>query len=187
MRRPSSTNRHLRLDIPVDITKYPAPMPCRLSETTEPPELVAVPGRIVPGHQAASGTGRACPYPGGTIRAQMPHFLARGLDLSECRAGTLNVDLTPRRFRLRAADWTFRSVAWTDRIPPEDFSFSRCVLEASGKRSPAWIYYPHPETKAEHFQSPTLVEVIAPDIAGLAYGDPCVLHVQPEHWDGNPA
>ena len=35
----------------------------------------------------------------------------------------------------------------------------------------ALIYWPHPETKSEHLQAPDVLEVLAPHIQGLAYGD----------------
>ena len=38
------------------------------------------------------------------------------------------------------------------------------------------IYYPHPETKPEHHQPPTVIEILAPFIEGLSLGN--AVHLQ---------
>ncbi len=129
-----------------------------------------VAGTIQRGHQVASGLADASPYPGGTIALQLPHFAARGLDLSAYYLGTINVSIAPLRFEIVQPVACFRQVRWTDRHPPEDFSFADCRLEVARRRYAGLIYYPHPETKAQHFQDPALLEVLAPPIAGLGYG-----------------
>lgn len=136
-----------------------------------------LPGRITRGHQVASGSHPDYPYPGGTLRQQMPHFAERGLDLGGFHAGTINVDVAPRSFRLIEGDHTFREVRWTDRIPPEDFSFGECAIEFQGSRYPALIYWSHPETKTENYQSPSIAEILTEKIEGIMPGLPCVLHV----------
>ena len=95
-------------------------------------------------------------------------------------AGTLNVSIQPHQLRWVQPEFTFRQVTWTDRHPPEDFSFSRCRLGFNGGVYDAWIYYPHPETKQRNFQDPSVVEVIAPWIPKLSYGDQVYLHYQVE-------
>ena len=52
-------------------------------------------------------------------------------------------------------------------------------------RKPAWIYWPHPETKPEHFQPGGVAEVIAPPVPGLAYGDRVLLETTPDQarWE----
>ena len=42
-----------------------------------------------------------------------------------------------------------------------------------------YVYYPHPDTKPRHFQPPSVIEVIAPLIEGIAYGSPVRLEVDP--------
>lgn len=141
----------------------------------------SVHGVVVAGHGAASGaSGR---YPGGTLALQIPHFLERGLDLRGYHRGTVNVDISPLRFVPRRPLVTLRGVAWTDRIPPEDFSFFSCELEHEGRRHDGLVYRPHPETKVEHFQNESIVEVLTDHIAGLAVGDPVVLHFPPNGAD----
>lgn len=135
-------------------------------------------GVVVAGHGAASGaSGR---YPGGTLALQIPHFLARGLDLRAYHRGTINVDIAPLRFVPKHPLVTVRDVAWTDRIPPETFSFFSCELEHAGRRHAGLVYYPHPETKVEHFQSESIVEVVTEHVAGLAEGDPVTLLLSDE-------
>lgn len=132
---------------------------------------ITVPGVVVSGHQVASGRATNSPYPRGTIEMQIPHFQARGLDLSGLFLGTLNVAIAPLVPHLISPDFTLEQVKWSPDHPAETFSFSRCHLEFKQKHYAGWIYYPHPETKPAHFQAPTTLEVLAPEIVGLAYGD----------------
>lgn len=143
--------------------------------------MLTLTGLIKPGYQVASGRAADSPYPGGSIALQMPFFRALGLDLSDCFAGTLNVDISPRQFTLKQADYTFRQVQWFESIPPEDFSFVRVQLLAGGRTEarsvPGWIYYPHPETKPAHFQDRSTLEVLAPWVEGWVYGMSVALQV----------
>ncbi|PSN13223.1 hypothetical protein C7271_22730, partial [filamentous cyanobacterium CCP5] len=98
-------------------------------------------GIVEHGHQVASGSALDSPYPVGTIEMQMPFFQALGLDLSGYFPGTLNVSISPRTFQLIKPEFTFRQVEWTDRHPPEDFSFSQCWVSFQGFAYDGWIYY----------------------------------------------
>lgn len=137
-------------------------------------------GVIVRGHGVASGTGPDRRYPAGTLSLQRPFFAQLGLDLSAYYDGTVNVDLAPRSFSLARPAHTFRAVAWTVLHPPEDFSFSHCRLIHRARTYDGWVYTPHPETKAAHFQPPTMLEIIAPFIPDLAAGDPVRLLLPPQ-------
>lgn len=142
--------------------------------TTTPKRLC---GRVVAGHGVASGRSSTTPYPAGTIALQRPFFAARGLDLSECFSGTLNVSFAPQELVLTAPDVTFEHLDWSDRHPPETFSFWRIELRHnSAPPCPAWIYRPHPETKQRHSQPPSMVEVLAPFQPGLNNGSSVSLH-----------
>ncbi|MFZ4629103.1 MAG: shikimate dehydrogenase [Blastocatellia bacterium] len=141
-------------------------------------DWVAVPCRVVAGHQVASRASAV--YPRGTIEMQTPFFRARGLDLSGYRSATINLDLGSRQFRLRRPAFHFPRVEWTDLHPPEDFSFCRCRLTTRGRTVEGWVYYPHPETKVRHHQERSILEVIAPPIEGLDYGDEVTLELRPE-------
>lgn len=130
---------------------------------------LTIPGIVIPGHQVASKKSEH--YPRGTIQMQIPYFKARGLDLTSFRAATLNVSVAPYVLSMKSPAYTFRGVTWTSRHPPEDFSFSLCHVVYEGVKYVSWIYYPHPETKERHWQDPSTVEIIAPFIPGIQYGD----------------
>lgn len=131
---------------------------------------------VVRGHQIASGTTASSPYPAGTIALQKPHFKALGLDLSACYDGTLNLQLDAKSFSIKHADYCFENLRWIDGVNPETFSFVACQIECGEKCHPAWIYYPHPDTKTQHFQPDNLIEVLTEKIADISYGSRLALH-----------
>lgn len=111
---------------------------------------------------------------------QLPHFQARGLDLSGFHPATLNCSIAPCRFALREPRLTLRSVDWHAAFPPEDFSFVDCrVHPGDGAAVAGLIYYPHPETKPDHVQPPDVLEVLTRFLPGLAYGDHLTLAIDP--------
>ncbi|MDJ0726751.1 MAG: hypothetical protein QNJ38_16725 [Prochloraceae cyanobacterium] len=128
-------------------------------------------GTLERGHKVASGQGKNSPYPSGTIEMQTPFFKELGLDLRGYFKGTLNVSISPNTFKILKPEFTFKDVEWTDKHPPETFSFSSCRIIFKKCRYNSWIYYPHPETKKRHFQEPYIVEIIAPFIPEINYGD----------------
>ena len=133
--------------------------------------------RLIAGHGVASGRSADSPYPNGTIAMQRPFFKALGLDLSRCWPGTLNLSAAPLDIRLRDPDRCFPLVAWTDRHPPETFSFWRIQLDTPKNGIvDGWIYQPHPETKMQHHQPSSMVEVLAPPLDGIAPGCRLNLH-----------
>jgi hypothetical protein len=128
-------------------------------------------GIVQAGYGVASGKAEHSPYPKGTIEMQTPIFKERGLDLTAFFPGTLNIDISPNRFEILAAPYVFRNVDWAEGFDPEDFSFIPCQIIYQHQSFESFVYYPHPETKIGHFQNPSIVEVIAPFISGLKYGD----------------
>lgn len=94
-----------------------------------------------------------------------------GLDLSCFFPGTLNISIAPICFELANPEYTFEHLRWTDLHPPETFSFSRCLLRFDREEIIGMLYYPHPETKERHFQNASTLEVLAPPIARIGYGD----------------
>lgn len=138
---------------------------------------IPVHGRITQGYRVASGP--SADYPYGALDRQRPIFASRGLDLSRCFNGTLNVDIHPRKFQMLRPEFTFRDVEWTDLHPPEHFSFSRCKVIFREVDYDGWVYYPHPETKIRNFQNPSLLEVIAMPIPGLGYSGEVDVLVNP--------
>ncbi len=134
-------------------------------------------GIIQAGYGVASGTTDRSPYPKGTIEMQAPFFKALGLDLTPFFLGTLNINISPNQFELIAPQYTFRSVQWAEGFPAEDFSFSPCQIIDQDTSFDSLIYYPHPETKIGHFQDASIVEVIAPLIPNLKYGNRITLSI----------
>lgn len=140
-----------------------------------------IPATIVQGHRVASGLNGNPRFPGGTIRMQLPHFAALGLDLSAFYPGTLNVSIAPQNYRVGTPRYTFRALKWHPTEPAEDFSF--CEVTVHRDDAPpvsGWIYVPHPETKPEHFQSADVLELLLPWTEGLSYGTRVRLEVQAE-------
>jgi hypothetical protein len=144
--------------------------------------------RLVAGHGVASGRAPTSPYPAGTIHLQAPYFAARGIDLAPFFAGTLNLEAARGHWRLRDPDARIEALEWTDRHPPETFSFWHCRLRVPADAAAAavgsaglaaLIYYPHPETKRAHHQAPSCLELLAPWIAGLHPGAELELGVDP--------
>lgn len=133
--------------------------------------MLTIAGQVVAGYGVASGTAQDSPYPDGTIAMQIPHFTRRGLDLSRFYPGTLNVQFDVPSCTIVQADITLRGVTWTANVAPEDFSFVHCTLVFRSRQHPALVYYPHPETKTQHFQQPNMLEFLAPKINEICYGD----------------
>jgi hypothetical protein len=140
---------------------------------------VVLTGTVVAGYGAASGAAPGGPYPEGTIRMQLPHFLERGLDISLFVPATINLDISPRHFAMDNPDATLEQVRWTDRIPPETFSFCACTVTREGTEYRAMIYYPHPETKVEHHHDDNLMELLAEPIEGLSCGERLTVTIAP--------
>ena len=127
--------------------------------------------RLVQGHRVASGLNGNPRFPGGTLRMQTPHFQALGFDISRLYLGTLNVSIVPLRYQVVKARHTFTQVKWHPTEPAEDFSFFDVrVACPDGTSVSGFIYYPHPDTKPEHFQQPDVLELLLPFVAGLRYG-----------------
>lgn len=134
-------------------------------------------GIIQAGYRVASGNTESSPYPKGTIEMQTPFFKELGLDLSAFFPGTLNINISPNEFELISPQYTFRNVRWAEGFPPEDFSFTPCQIIYQNQSFESLVYYPHPETKIGHFQNPSIVEVIAPLIPDMKYGDRITLRI----------
>lgn len=128
-----------------------------------------VQGILTRGHQVASRPSKDYPY--STLEKQKPYFKNLGLDLYAYFNGTLNICIAPLTFKMMKPEFTFEKIEWTDLHPPETFSFSRCNVIFKSKEYAGWVYHPHLETKKNHFQNPSLIEVIAFEIQNIQYGD----------------
>ena len=130
-----------------------------------------VSARVVRGHRVASGLNENPRFPGGTLRMQIPHFRRLGFDISQLYLGTLNVSIAPLQYRVARPRCTFSNVKWHPTETAEDFSFFDVrVLLPGGEMVDGFIYYPHPETKPEHFQAPDVLELLLPFLKGIKYG-----------------
>ncbi|MCC2605431.1 hypothetical protein [Planctobacterium marinum] len=137
-------------------------------------------GVVMQGHQIASGMAKDSPYPGGSVSLQMPFFKALGLDLTGYFPGTLNISVAPAQFRMLNPAYCFEKVAWIAGFNAETFSFAECTVWFSGKAYQGFVYYPHPETKTQHFHDASLLEVICQPIKGVHYGNKVRLEYLPE-------
>ena len=133
-------------------------------------QTITLKGRLKKGYRVASGPSKAYPEYG-SIEKQKPYFRKLGLNLSRMFNGTLNISIAPYEFEIKKPEISFKKVKWTELTNAEDFSFSRCKIAFKGKEYNGWVYYPHPETKKDHFQSTSTVEVLAPFIEGIKYGN----------------
>ncbi|MDX2231908.1 MAG: hypothetical protein NW220_19900 [Leptolyngbyaceae cyanobacterium bins.349] len=137
-------------------------------------------GIVTQGHGVASGQGGDRRYPRGTIELQKPVFAARGVPIDRYFSGTLNLSIKPYQYAVNSSKYTLRNVKWTAGDLTEDFSFFDCnIIQNDGRKLDGLIYYPHPETKPEHFQAPEVLEILTYYIDGLKYGDELILEVNP--------
>lgn len=135
--------------------------------------LIRVKAIVVKGHGVASGQSPDPRFQGGTIAMQKPVFQALGLDLDEYYSGTLNLSIAPLTYKIKAPKYTFNNVLWSHTAPPEDFSFFDCRILYGRTQTAAangLIYFPHPETKPQHFQPAGVLEVLTRHIECLSYG-----------------
>jgi hypothetical protein len=139
-------------------------------------------GLVVRGHGVASGSSGDPRFPDGTLRLQFPIFASLGLDLDGIFPGTINLDIAPARYEIVSPRLTLTNIHWHPDCPAETFSFFDCEIAAPGDdpRTPALIYLPHPETKPEHFQAPSVLEILAPKRPALHYGQALELSPDPE-------
>ncbi len=133
-------------------------------------EYALVRGEIKAGYGVASGKGKDERYPEGTLKQQFKHFLERGLDLSNYFMGTINLDISPCSYEIKKPKYFFKNIDWSEYIPPENFYFFDVFLNYKEKSYEGLVYMPDPETKEDHIQKPTILELILPKIKGLEYG-----------------
>ncbi len=135
---------------------------------------------IIKGYGVASGKANDPRFPRGTLELQKPFFRSQGLDLSQYYSGTLNISIKPYRYQVKQARYSFKQVKWSPVSPAEDFSFFDCTLVIGDCHQPGLVYYPHPDTKPEHFHTSDTLEILTTFIEQLTYGDSV-------EFDFNPA
>jgi hypothetical protein len=139
---------------------------------------VQIDGIVQAGYGVASGKSSDVRFPQGTLALQKPLFADQGLNLDHYFLGTINVSIYPHQYIIKRSKYTFRNVNWAVNEPAEDFSFFDCRITLDhGTPIEGLIYYPHPETKPEHFQAPEVLEIMTPWIQNLNYGDHVILEV----------
>jgi CTP-dependent riboflavin kinase len=141
-------------------------------------DYLRVKGIIKKGYGVASGKGGDKRFPNGTIEMQKPFFRELGLDLQPYFPGTLNISISPHQYSVKQAKYTFKNLKWAENEPAEDFSFFDCRIQLkNGELQEGLIYYPHPDTKPEHFQAADILEIITFKIDDLKYDDEVILEV----------
>ncbi|WP_371372184.1 hypothetical protein [Thalassotalea aquiviva] len=128
-------------------------------------------GFVKQGYQVASGQTPDPRFKQGSIALQKPLFKQLGLDLDACFNGTINVNIKPYAFDIVRPDYTFHHVKWAKAMPAESFSFIQCQLMHRARFYPVLVYFPHPETKPDHFQSKSTIELLSPYIVNMHYND----------------
>ena len=144
-------------------------------------DWIQVKGKVKQGYGVASGKSGDPRFPKGTLELQKPLFHERRLNLDGYYLGTINLSIAPYQYEIKDPKCTFRQVKWSPENPAEDFSFFDCrIVTDSNHRLNGLIYYPHPETKPEHFQSPDIVEIITFPLEDLNDGDELMIEVNSE-------
>jgi hypothetical protein len=143
-----------------------------------------VPGIVTAGYGVASGRSAGQPhnpYPAGTIAMQAPYFANYGVDLSGLQLATLNLSIAPHTWVLKQGTHCIEKLEWTHLHPPETFTFVRLHALWQGARYAGWLYWPHPETKAAHFQNASVMELILPPLKGIVVGSQLSVEVDASH------
>lgn len=86
-----------------------------------------VEGIVSPGHGHASGC-RSTKYPEGTINLQKPAFLEKGVDITHCFSGTINLNIAPHAFTFLEPEIILTDVAWKVGRRPENFYLARAIV-----------------------------------------------------------
>lgn len=138
---------------------------------------LCVKGHVVQGTQAASGKSYLSEY-GGTIALQRKFFEHTALDFSALHNGTINVDITPFIFTVQEPCCEVKEVKWhPDKTEvSETFWFLECTLEFRNKVYAGYLYYPHPATKIGKFPGHHVMEILAPFVEEMTYGETVLLY-----------
>ena len=101
----------------------------------------------------------------------------RGARSIESDPVNVNLDISPLTFAVGEPDYRFAQLRWSSDAPAETFSFCACRVRHRDTAVPGWIYYPHPETKPEHFHDASTLEILAPWLEGVGVGDELTIEV----------
>jgi len=130
---------------------------------------------LIEGHKVASGIASDSPYPKGSISMQAPFFKRHGVNIDSFHHATLNLSISPNKFKLFLPEFTVHDLQWAEGFPAEDFSFSQCEIIFNDTEFKGLVYYPHPETKIGHFHNDSIIEIITYYVPNIHYGDEVTL------------
>lgn len=131
-------------------------------------------GTVKSGHRIASGQSTTG-HQGlnNTIGLQRPFFEKVVPTFSSVWNGTINVDIAPRNFKILKRDHEV-TCEWHPGIL-ETFWLVEVEIVLEGKTYKGFIYYPTPSTTKSHKDD--MIEILAPKIEGLSYGQEIEIHV----------
>jgi hypothetical protein len=139
-------------------------------------------GPVLRGHGIASGA-RGCQELGGSIHAQKPFFRAAGIELGHLHDGTLNVGISPRSFTPVSPAFTITGMKWHPEWPAETFFLFDARIRHGGEEFSGYVYYPDPGTKPSAFLGHDMLEILAPYLSGIGYGDRLDIGIDPSQMD----
>ena len=141
-------------------------------------------GVVAQGYRIASGMNiEGVPGPFGEMLKdsfvrQRPFFEKKIPGFASVWTGTINLDVSPKKARMLFFDHSI-TCEWHPGITETFGVVSGVTVHFRGKAySPAFIYYPMPSTI--HTPRHEIIELLAPKIEGLAYGDEVTIEVSPE-------
>jgi hypothetical protein len=135
-------------------------------------------GMVVTGHGVASGMANDARFPDGTLALQFPHFRAAGIPVDGLAAATINVEV-PGRFAPHSPGYRIVDLEWLEGYPAETFDFFSARVAHQGMVHSALVYRPDPTTKPEFDQPEHVVEVLAPQLEGVAPGTALSVWIDP--------
>jgi len=128
-------------------------------------------GIVIRGHRIASGLNdlpKTEPI-NDTIRKQKPFFKMAGIPgIADVFNGTINVDISPLVFTILRPNYE-AECEW-ERGFNERFWFVETSLTHNTQDYRGYVYYPCPGPLKKHVTN-NVLEVLAPPIEGLKYGD----------------
>ena len=138
-------------------------------------------GVVKEGHGVASGKNFDARFPDGTIAMQMPYFKRLGIDLKSYFKGTINISFPNHAFKLCKPEICCKGIKWCSDLPAENFSFFSCWIQfENNPKIASFVYWPHPSTKPDFYQDPTVLEFLAPRVSGLSYGQKIIVFAKKE-------
>jgi hypothetical protein len=106
----------------------------------------------------------------------LPHFKEAGVpDIDAMYSGTINVDISPKVFEVLTPGYEVCCM-WIDGVE-ETFWLVALQIVFEGCSHKGYLYYPC--VSEQHTRRDTMMEILAPKIAGIAYGKQISVLVPP--------